>query len=191
MKTFIEICPGLEVLEIKGFGCLSRAKAGGAIDQLPGVFVNQDGELFADESAHAAVDTAIARKGPVGQAEGNVKGFLETMKTKNFTSAGEYGGYGPYLLKLREVLIGQSSDSPIISSLGTFLTLGDHPRYGYAAPVMMLDASGLEELAAVLTECDPAKVEAFVDKCVTGLKPKPAAGPVSVMDGQVAKPVAA
>jgi hypothetical protein len=159
-----------KALNIKGGGCIVQGEKG--ILHLPFVTF-QDGELVSDDeeipaSRYLAAAPQVAPKGPTSQAEIQVKGFLDQMKTANLSGAGEYGGNGPYLNKLRELLLGIELDSPMALSLGRFLELGDHPRYHFAAAVIGLDEKKRDEFSQMLASPQPDVVEAFVEKCITG-----------------------
>lgn len=170
MNEPISIGSTWKALEIKGLGVIVQGDKG--LLFVPATKI-QDGEIVTDLAPDtAAVGTATvvqpARRGPASQSEVTVKGFLEAMKQKNLTAGGEYGAYGPLLNRLKELLFGLEEDSPLLAPLGTFLALGDHPRYGFAAAVVALSDAKLNELTALLAQPEAEPVEAFVEKCLTG-----------------------
>ena len=171
MNEPVSIGGNWKALEVKNAGCIVQGDKG--LIFLPGVSI-EEGELIAhpmpaaSEVSYAPIAQQVVRRGPSSQAEVNVKGFLDTMKQKNLTAGGEYVGYGPYLNKLKELLIGLEEDSPLIAPLGTFIATGDHPRFSFAASVMALDDAKLNELSQILSDPKVDVLEAFVEKCLTG-----------------------
>lgn len=168
---------GWSVLEIKGRGIVVGHK--GALLFVEGVKLGEDGEYTADEQAilERRIIESIDRtpfRPPAPQknlsslSEVSVKAFKDEMGRKNLNSGGEYGANGVYLSRLLEFLKGVTPGSELENLMGTFLSTGDHQRYGAAGAVLSLKPESKDELIRVLSTPEQDIVENFVDRVATG-----------------------
>ena len=172
-KIFAEITDNLQAYEIKGLGCLVRAKPGAQLLFLEGATINEEMEIVMDQDRYAIANAAEAPKpvkqGPSPIASVNVKSFLTEMDRKNLTAGGEFGPLGPILGKLNHVLKGSDEGSAVRTAFGDLLGMGDHGRYGSAAAVLAMNAQQLDRLNEVLNSPEGDIVQEFVDSVIPAI----------------------
>ena len=166
MKEVVEIGDGWKGLEIPGVGVV--IKAGASLLLVENTRIDKD-ELVADFPTVVTTSGSAPQKPQASSiASVNVRDFLEEVKRRNLSTAGEYGPLGPMVAKLRDVLKDIDEDSPVATAFGDLLAQGDHARFGTVAAIIAMTAKQAEEFGTVLANPLPDLVQEFVDRMITG-----------------------